>query len=136
MEPQSSVTLTPSQLMVAHEICQQAIVEALLEAIPVNLIPETLQIVPIFDRQTDRYQLLCQGWTKGEKRVFYPVIHVEIIQGKVWIQHNQSDLDIGEAISNRGVPKSQIVLGLHPPSVRQLNPAYATASNSTVDLDD
>jgi XisI protein len=125
MESQSSVTLIPPQPTVAREICQQAIIDALLEAIPVNLMPETLQVVPIFDRQTDRYQLLCQGWTAGEKRVFYPVIHIEIIQDLVWIQHNQSDLDIGEALCNRGIPKSQIVLGLHPPSVRQLNPAYA-----------
>jgi XisI protein len=125
MESQSSVTLIPPQPTVAREICQQAIIDALLEAIPVNLMPETLQVVPIFDRQTDRYQLLCQGWTAGEKRVFHPVIHIEIIQDLVWIQHNQSDLDIGEALCNRGIPKSQIVLGLHPPSVRQLNPAYA-----------
>jgi XisI protein len=128
MEPQSSVTLTQSQPMAAHEICQQAIIDALLEAIPVNLMPDTLQVVPLFDRQTDRYQLLCQGWTVGEKRVFHPVIHIEIIQGQVWIQHNQSDLDIGESLSSRGIPKSQIVLGLHPPSVRQLNPAYASGS--------
>jgi XisI protein len=128
MESQSSVTLTPHQPTVAREICQQAIIDVLLEAIPVNLMPETLQIVPMFDRQTDRYQLLCQGWTAGEKRVFHPVIHIEIIQDRVWIQHNQSDLDIGEALCNRGIPKSQIVLGLHPPSVRQLNPAYASVS--------
>jgi hypothetical protein len=128
MEPQSSVTLAPSQPMVSLEIYQQAIMTALLEAIPVNLVPESLQIVPIFDQQSNRYQLLCQGWTAQEKRVFYPVIHIEIIQGKIWIQHNQTDQDIGEDISNRGIPKSQIVLGLHPPSVRQLNPAYADGS--------
>jgi XisI protein len=56
------------------------------------------------------------------------MIHIEIIQGKVWIQHNQSDLDIGEALCKRGIPKSQIVLGLHPPSIRQLNPDYASES--------
>ena len=128
MEAQSSVTLTAPQPIVDREICQQAIMDTLLEAIPVNLMPEALQVVPIFDRQSDRYQLLCQGWTAGEKRVFHPVIHIEIIQGQIWIQHNQSDLDIGESLSSRGIPKSQIVLGLHPPSIRQLNPAYASGS--------
>lgn len=128
MESQSAVTLTPSQSIVTHEAYQQAVIEALLEAVPENLIPESLEVVPIFDRQNDRYQLLCQGWTTGEKRVFHPMIHIEIIQGRVWIQHNQSDLDIGEALSERGIPKSQIVLGLHPPSIRQLNPKYASGS--------
>ncbi|MBE9011384.1 XisI protein [Pseudanabaenaceae cyanobacterium LEGE 13415] len=125
MESQSAVTLTPDQPMVAHEMCQQAVMDVLMEAIPKNLMPRTLQVVPVFDRQSDRYQLLCQGWTAGEKRVFHPMIHLEIIEGKVWIQHNQSDLDIGEVLFSRGIPKSQIVLGLHPPSIRQLNSAYA-----------
>jgi hypothetical protein len=125
MDSQSS---TQFQSTVAHEMVQQAVIDVLLEAIPVNLVPETLEIVPIFDRQRDLYQLLCQGWTEGEKRVFHPVIHIEIIQGKVWIQHNQSDLDIGEALFKRGIPKSQIVLGLHPPSIRQLNPDYSGES--------
>ncbi|WP_166482224.1 element excision factor XisI family protein [Scytonema sp. UIC 10036] len=65
--------------MVPIEICQQVIIETLLESIPENLIPNTLQVVPVFDRHSNRYQLLCQGWVKEEKRVFYPVIHVEII---------------------------------------------------------
>ena len=89
MESQSSVTLAQSQPMVVHAICQQAVMDTLMEAIPGNLMPDTLQIVPIFDRHRDRYQLLCQGWSAGEKRVFHPVIHIEIIQGLIWIQHNQ-----------------------------------------------
>ncbi|BAU16094.1 XisI protein (plasmid) [Leptolyngbya sp. NIES-3755] len=128
MESQSSVTLNPSQPRVAHKMCQQIIMDTLLAAIPENLMPETLRVVPIFDQQRDRYQLICQGWTAGEKRVFYPVIHIEINQGLIWIQHNQSDLDVGESLSDRGIPKSQIVLGLHPPSIRPLNPAYASGS--------
>ncbi|NJR49878.1 MAG: XisI protein [Leptolyngbyaceae cyanobacterium CSU_1_3] len=125
MESQSSVTLTHTPL-IAHEACQQAVIETLLEAIPDQVIPDTLKIVPLFDLHYDRYQLLCQGWTEGEKRVFYPVIHIELIEDKVWIQHNHSDRDIGAALCDRGIPQSQIVLGLHPPSIRQLNPEYGS----------
>lgn len=129
MEPHS-VSLNQSNEMVAIEICQQAIIDTLLESIPANLIPNTSQVVPVFDRQSNRYQLLCRGWKAEEKRVFYPVIHIEIIHGKVWIQHNQSDLDVGEALSNHGIPKSQIVLGLYPPSIRHLNSTYATETTA------
>ena len=122
MASQSSASLTQAgETGVEYE---QAIIDTLLESIPVNPIPNTLQVVPVFDRQLNRYQILCQGWTSEEKRVFYPIIHVEIVRGKVWIQHNQSDIDIGEALSQHGIPKSQIVLGLHPPSIRQLNSDY------------
>jgi XisI protein len=110
------------------EVCQQAIIDALLESIPESLIPKALQVVPVFDRQSHRYQLLRLGWLAVEKRIFYPIIHIEIIEGEVWIQHNQSDRDIGEALCDRGIPKSQIVLGLYPPSLRQLNPTYAGES--------
>ncbi|BAZ14838.1 XisI protein [Calothrix sp. NIES-4071] len=123
MGPQSYTSLNEPNEMVATQY-QQAIIDSLLESIPTNVIPDTLQIVPVFDLQSNRYQLLCQGWTSGEKRVFHPVIHIEIINGKVWIQHNQTDVDIGEELSNRGIPKSQMVLGLHPPSIRELNPIY------------
>lgn len=107
---------------------EQAIMETLLEAIPDVMVPTGLQVVPVFDRLSHRYQLLCQGWTTEEKRIFYPMIHLEIVDDKVWVQHNQSDFDIGVALAGCGIPKSQIVLGLHPPSIRQLNSAYGDGS--------
>lgn len=90
-------------------------IRAVLEqAVPDGVGPEGLEIVPVFDLKTDRYQLLCQGWTSTGRRVFYPVVHIELIAGKVWVQHNQSDIDFGERLYQQGVPKSDIVLGLHP----------------------
>lgn len=129
MEPKPSASLTLTSRMFAIEDWQQAIIDTLLESIPENMIPNTLKVVPVFDKQSNRYQLLCQGWLPEEDRVFYPVIHIEIIDDKVWIQHNESDIDIGEELSNRGIPKSQIVLGLHPPSIRELNPVYNSGAD-------
>ncbi|GAA6624084.1 hypothetical protein NUACC26_099090 [Scytonema sp. NUACC26] len=68
-----------------------------------------------FDVLHDHYQLLRMGWTNSHKRVFNPILHLDIIEGKVWIQENRTDIDIGEELFSRGVPKSDIVLGLHPP---------------------
>lgn len=70
MEPQSETSLNKPNETVATNY-QQAIIDSLLESIPLNVIPNTLQIVPVFDLQSNRYQLLCQGWTYGEKRVFF-----------------------------------------------------------------
>lgn len=122
---ESSPTALAQPNTVSSEVCQQAVIDTLLEATPEALMPNTLQVVPVFDRQAHRYQLLCQGWAANEKRIFYPIIHIEIIDSHVWIQHNQSDCDIGEALYNHGIPKSQIVLGLYPPSLRHLNATYA-----------
>ncbi|RUT09033.1 hypothetical protein DSM106972_010860 [Dulcicalothrix desertica PCC 7102] len=103
MEPRDSAPII--------KIYQQAIIKTLSEAISTNVFPETLQIVQIFDRQSNRFQLLCHGWVDEER---------------VWIQHNERDVDIGEELSNNGIPKSQIVLGLHRPSIRELNSTYAS----------
>lgn len=41
----------------------------------------------IFDRERDHYQLSYVGW-QGDKRVFGPVMHFDIEDGKIWVQYN------------------------------------------------
>ncbi|WZI67234.1 MAG: element excision factor XisI family protein [Gloeotrichia echinulata DVL01] len=42
-------------------------------------------------------------------------IHLDIKDGKIWIQHNMTEADIGQELVEKGVPASDIILGLHPP---------------------
>jgi hypothetical protein len=79
----------------------------------------------IFDRQRSRFVLVTVGWDRGE-RVHYPVIHVDILGGKLWIQANNTDCDIAAEFVAAGVPKSDIVLAFHPPEVRHRT-EYAVA---------
>jgi len=46
------------------------------------------------------------------------VIHIDIIDGQVWIQANNTDRLIAEELVAAGVPVESIVLGLQPPDVR------------------
>ncbi len=57
------------------------------------------------------------GW-KGLKRVYYIVLHFDIKEDKIWLQHNATGIDAGEELVSLGVPKQDIVLGLHPPYKR------------------
>ena len=66
-----------------------------------------------FDPVRDRYQLMRVGW-KGLSRVYYTVLHFDIKNGKVWLQQNTTDVDVGQELIDMGVPKEDIVLGLHP----------------------
>jgi len=70
-----------------------------------------------FDTVRDRYQLMRVGW-KGLKRVYYTVLHFDIKDGKVWLQQNTTDIDVGLELQELGIPKEDIVLGLHPPYKR------------------
>lgn len=53
------------------------------------------------------------GW-EGLKRVYNCFIHIDIKNGKVWIQRNMTEVDLDMALMELGVPKEDIVLGLHP----------------------
>jgi hypothetical protein len=66
-----------------------------------------------FDTMRDHYQLMRVGW-QGLKRVYYIVLHFDIKDGKIWLQQNTTDIDVGQELQAMGVPKEDIVLGLHP----------------------
>ena len=72
----------------------------------------------IFDAEHDHYQLLRMGW-EGKQRVYGCVFHLNIRDGKIWIQMNSSDIDIGQELVEMGIPKDKIVLGFHPEGMRQ-----------------
>lgn len=79
----------------------------------------------IIDRKTDSYGLIAVGWEK-KRRVHHFVIHLEMINGKIWIQEDNTDLVIADELERAGIPKSDIVLGFQPPSVRPYT-EYAAA---------
>lgn len=78
----------------------------------------------IFDQSNDHYQLIYIGW-HNKRRVFGPVLHLDIKENKIWIQWNGTEDDIAEELVALGVPKQDIVLGFQPPFIRQFTD-YAT----------
>ncbi|AOY80521.1 XisI protein [Moorena producens JHB] len=79
---------------------------------------DTVKAELIFDREHDHYQLAYVGW-QGDKRVFGPVMHFDIIDGKIWIQYNGTEDSVAERLLEMGVPTSDIVLGFHSAFKRQ-----------------
>lgn len=79
----------------------------------------------IFDVERDRYQLIYIGWD-NDRRVFGPVLHFEIKNGKIWIEWNGTEIDVAEELIKMGVTKQDIVIGFHPPYLREFT-EYAIA---------
>ena len=79
---------------------------------------EGVEAYTIFDTARDHYQLMYIGW-HHKKRIFGPVLHLDIKGGKIWIQWNGTEDDIAAELVARGVPKHDIVLGFHTPGMRQ-----------------
>jgi hypothetical protein len=84
-----------------------------------NLIwDKRIQGQTIFDTERDHYQLVYVGW-RGAKRVYGVVLHLDIIDGKIWIQQDGTEVGIANKLVDLGVPKQDIVLGFDPPIMRQ-----------------
>jgi hypothetical protein len=77
----------------------------------------------IFDDEHGHYELLYTGW-KEWRRVHGSVIHIDIRDGKIWIQHDGTEDGIAPQLVEAGIPREQIVLGFHHPNRRKLT-SYA-----------
>jgi XisI protein len=78
-----------------------------------------VEIEQIFDRDSDRYQLLALGWNQ-QKRIYGTTIHLDIQNEKIWIQQNTTEFDLASDLVEMGVPKQDIVIGFHTPKMREL----------------
>lgn len=52
-------------------------------------------------------------------RIYGCSIHLDIKDEKIWIQINNTELDVGQDLVERGIPKEDIVIGFQPPYLRQ-----------------
>jgi len=78
---------------------------------------DTVETQTIFDTTHDHYQLVRAGWDKKD-RVYGCIIHMDIKNGKIWIQHDGTEVGIANELVELGVPKSDIVLAFHAPYKR------------------
>jgi hypothetical protein len=79
----------------------------------------------IIDEAKGHYELLQIGW-QGGRRVHSAVIHIDIVDDKVWIQYDGTSPGIASELTEAGIPREAIVLAFHPPEVRQ-HTGYALA---------
>jgi hypothetical protein len=78
---------------------------------------ETIRTELVCDDALGHYQLGQVGW-EGKRRVDEVFLHIDVWDGKVWLQHNGTDLRIAQDLVRAGIPKEHIILGFHHPSRR------------------
>jgi hypothetical protein len=79
----------------------------------------------IADKENHRYQVVTIGWD-GRKFIHDCPLHLDIIDSKIWVQRNMTDLDLDRIFSESNVPKTDIVLGFLSPKMREYSD-YAVA---------
>ncbi|BAZ22033.1 XisI protein [Kalymmatonema gypsitolerans NIES-4073] len=96
--------------------------------VPYTQIPYShgdIQCKTVFDSENDSYLLITFGWD-GVKRIHGCLVHIDIIDGKVWVQRDDTEDGVTYELVTAGIPKDRIVLGFHPPNVRP-HTGYAVA---------
>lgn len=70
---------------------------------------DQIQVELVFDRERDRYLLVETGWENGY-RVYGTLLHIDIIDNKLWIQHDGTEEGIALELVAAGISKEYIVL--------------------------
>lgn len=82
--------------------------------------PEGITYEQIIDTQNNRFQLIRLGW-KSYHRVYSVIFHVDIIGEKIWIQQDNTEVAIANLLVEKGVKKSEIVLGYFSENKRKVS---------------
>ena len=83
-----------------------------------------IQRQTVFDRAGDHYLLMSVGWDDG--RVHGCLVHIDLIDGKFWIQRDGTEDGMALDLEAAGIPKGRIVLAFRSPEARKLTD-YAVA---------
>lgn len=79
----------------------------------------------IIDKERNHFLLFDVGWHQ-KRRVHGCVTHVQIIDGKIWIQRDGIEDGITDELVDAGIAKDKIVIGFQPFDVRH-HTGYAIA---------
>ena len=72
----------------------------------------------VISQDQNRFILITQGW-ENDTRIHGCVVHLDIINNKIWIQRDGTEDGIATDLEAAGIPKSDIVLAFHPQHLRK-----------------
>lgn len=64
----------------------------------------------VFDRVGDHYLVMLVGRDERRRRVHGALIHVDIIDGRFWIQRDGTEVGIARELLDAGIPRERIVM--------------------------
>lgn len=71
----------------------------------------------VFDDEQQSYLLVDMGW-RGDEYIHNAIIHIDILEQKIWIQNDDTERGVAADLLEAGVEKRDIVLGFRPPDLR------------------
>jgi len=72
----------------------------------------------VIDDKSSNFLLISDGWI-DESRFYGILIHIQIKDdGRLWLHDDNTDLIVVDRLLEKGIPKKDIVIGWHSPSMR------------------
>lgn len=106
---------------VVNKIHYKAILSSYLEelAAQYNSQPNRhLEYQALIDIERGHFQLLKLGWY-NRQYIYTVLVHFDVkVDGKVWIQLNDTEMLVADEIVDRGIAKEDVVLGYKPDYMR------------------
>ena len=78
-----------------------------------------VESLPVFNEQNDHYFLVDFGWNRTG-RVHLVILHLQIKNGKVWIERDGTEDGIAYDLMEAGIPQEDIVLAFYRPERRAI----------------
>jgi hypothetical protein len=97
---------------------RRAIQMILADYVKVPISNGKIESQAVFDTQRDHYQVINVGWD-SHRRVHGCVLHLDIKDGKVWVQHNMTEMPIPQELMALEVAKEDILLGFQAVYMRE-----------------
>jgi hypothetical protein len=104
---------------------RQAVQAVLNQYLDIRYAYGEIQNEAVFDEKNDRYIVVSVGWERP-RRIHSCLLHIDVVDGRIWIQEDNTEDGIAGELEEAGIPKTDIVLGFHEPEVRQYT-EYAVA---------
>jgi len=79
--------------------------------------PNAINTIAVFDEEHDHYFIHTIGWRDLE-RIWITTLYLRLYEGKFYIEIDWTEEGIATELLAAGVPKEDIVLAFHHPSMR------------------
>ncbi len=77
-----------------------------------------------YNKNSRFFRYFSHHW-QDKKYIHRSPIHMEVIDGKIWIQHDDTEDGVADDLLWAGVPREDIVLGFRHPEMR-IHTGFAT----------
>ncbi|MDF5707317.1 MAG: XisI protein [Nostoc sp. S4] len=94
------------------------VVQEIIRSHSQNSFNDDTEVQILVDVERDHYLVMMVGWY-GQRREYGSLIHIDIKDGKIWIQSDGTETGVANELVEAGVPKKDIVLAFKSAFKRQ-----------------